>query len=821
MFTLFAAVTLALGIGATTAIYSVVHALVLRPLDITDIDEVVNIYHSRPPGSGPMISMAWADLQDLRGQQTVFSGVMAFCRFRQPVTGSGVSDFVMGEIVTGNYFDVLRIRAGVGRVIQPADDRPGAPPVVVVSDAFWRQKLAGDPGIVGRRIKIGGATFTIAGVAEPKFRGVDMPNVMPTPMWIPVSAMNGLDPMLAPERMADREARQFYVKARLADGRTFEDAVREVAAIAGRLDRAYPIGTDVDARFRMPYMTERQWYVMHAADLHMHESVDPQAVPMAIAVMAAVGLVLLVACTNLANLMLARQAGRAHETAVRLALGASRLRLVREHLVEGVMLAAIGGFAGLLVGRALMVWLTGSIHAGPAVTIEIEPRLNVPVVLVAAGATLVTLLVFALVPAVRSARTDVRSALVADSGQAALPRWRGRRLLIAAQVTVSTVLIALAMLSVQQMRLTLAHDFGVDLDHVAAAQVDFGAVHYDEVRARATLDRVAARIGGLSGVTGVAVASGLPLGSMSRNVYFATPEQPFVGDRIAGSARLVAGSPDVFRVLGVPILEGRGFDARDVAGAERVAVLSRVAARQIFGATAAIGRVAQIRRQRRVGEPDPPVEAAKVVGIAGDTDSTADGRRDRGVVYLPFSQHYESTMAVVARTEGDPSGLTGTLRSAVTGVDPDLIVLDAGTGMALAGADNLTSRITATVAGLLGLLALALAMAGLYGVLSHVVARRTRELGVRMALGADAGRIARQVLIEGVSPVVGGLVLGLTLGAIARLLLRPFVARLFPAMDATVLLIVPVPFLVAAMVACYLPARRAARVDPNVALRVL
>jgi putative ABC transport system permease protein len=822
-FTVFAVVTLALGIGATTAIYSVIYAVMLRPMDVPEADRLVNIYHSPLTGvagaSLPTIGFSLPDYQDLRSNQTSFSALSAWWRFREVVVASGVGAVVTGEIVGGDYFSMLGVMPLSGRLIRPEDDRPGAPPVVVISEDFWRRHFGADPGAVGRTVKIRDGVFEVIGVAPAQFRGVDIPNLMATPMWIPLSS--GVDfPESGPEIAQDRGRRWLLVKARLKPGVSFDHAAAEVAAIAAGVDAATPLPPDDSPQSRnQPGTPTRRWTVIPTTDILLHESVQAVAAPMAWTAMVAVGLVLMVACTNLANLLLARSAGRRHDTAVRLAMGASRARLLREQLVESATLAVAGALGAALVARGVMTWLTAEISVGRAFVMNITPVVHPSVLAVAAAATLLSLLVFGVMPAFASTRVDVRELLARDTA-GSTPRWRGRRVLIAGQVAVSVLLVAVAALCVGQIRAAAHHDFGMDLDRVAIVQLDFAKQTYDEPRARQTADTLAAEARLLPGVQAVALSSSLPSGADGPRVGIASAEVGLSSNPRAWLvARQVIGSPEIFQVLGVRLLRGRGFMPADSSSAPRVAVISQATAKRVFGDSDPLGRRIVMRGGRAAGKSADP-DTRLVVGISADVDTGPINRFSAGVVFVPFAQRYEPTMSVVARA-GEPASLVGSLRSMTARVDPELAIIDAGTGVSLAGSTNLMIQVMAGLSGLLGMLALILAMAGLNGVLSHVVAGRTREVGLRIALGADHRRIIRTILLDGASPVVAGIVFGLTLGAIVRLAMRPLFVRLLPAMDVAVLAIIPVLFVASALVACYLPARRAARVDPNVALRHL
>ena len=819
-FTAFAVITLALGIGATTAIYSVIYTAVLRPPDIRDVDRVVNIYHADPIAmgglSGTLSSLSFPDYEDLRRAQTSFSAVTAWARFRQAVFVEGSSDYLIGEMVGGEYFEVMGVDAAVGRTIQPADDRLGAPPVALISDALWRRKFGADPAAVGKTLKLGPVTFEVVGVAPATFRGVDMPNVLPTPIWIPLSSADAIEPTRADD-LRNRERRWLRAKARLKPGVSVQHAASEVLSIGRALDASNPIGTTMERRFRMPPHVRRDWAVIPAAGVLMHESVHRIAGPMAWTTMAAVGLVLLVACTNLANLLLARGAVRRHEISVRLALGASRWRLLRELTIESALIALLGGAGAVVVARAAMIALSSSIQIG-TIALEFTPVLHPSVLVVGLAATLLALLVFGLLPAIHATRADVRQLLASDEANTAAPRWRTRRFLIAGQVAVSILLVVVAALCVQQVAEAANQKMGFDVDRLAVASVDFSAQRYPEERGRKVVDAMLDAARRLPGVEAAALSSGLPIRSSALSTSVATPDTPATSTSSGNYVELVASTPDIFRTLGVLILRGRAFVDADREGTPRVAIISESVAASLFPNRDPVGNEIIVRYGTYAGEPQQPVETCVVVGVAGNTD--AGGGRRGGAVYLPFAQHYEPRMSIVVRTER-PADLLPALRTAIARVDPELALTEFGTANTILGGSGVMLKVMAGTSGLLGTLALVLAMVGLYGVLSHLVARRTREVGIRMALGADRARIMRMMIADGFRPVALGIVAGLGFGALARAAMRPIFVRLLPAVDHGTLIAVPVLFIVFALVACYVPARRAARVDPSVALRNL
>jgi len=819
--TLFAVLTLALSIGATTAIYSVIYATVFKPLDVSELDRLVSIYHSDPDRSGGSLrhlALSSPDLRDLRAGQTVFSDVAAYHPLPLSIVANGSGGQGLGELVTDGYFQMLRIPPRLGRMLQPADDQPNAAAVAVISEDLWQHRFAAEPDVVGKTLKIRGNTFEIVGVAPARFRGLFLPNLKPTDVWLPVSAVALVG---KPARPDDREDRWLLAKARLAPGRTVEEAETAVAGVGRQLDQAQPIGRDIPLRFRSPPDARRSWTVARASDRLVNEQIDPVARRLSLLTLVAVGLVLMVACTTLANLTLARGTTRRRDLAVRVALGASRWELVREQVVESAVVAILGGLASLAVGRAMMLYLLSTtVQVGQGLQISSVPDFNASVLLVAAGSTVLALLVFGLVPALHLARTDLRRLAGSGGAHTVSPRWLGRRILIAAQVAVSVALVAMATLGLRQIAETGRLEAPVDLDRLGLVRLDFANQGWSEDRARVALDRIVEAAARQPGIEAVAVSSGLPIGNAGRLAAFVTPtDRPFDRPKYYGRRlRLIAATPSVFKTLGVAMAAGRPFDASDERDRTAVIVLSQSAAEQIFGTRDVVGRSLLWRKtsaDEAANDPGP----LTVIGVTAEPGRARSGERPELVAYVPFAQCYEPYVALVARTSKKPADALAALKVMMRRVEPELGIVDSGAGTALGGTENMAIAIMVGLSGTLGAVALMLAMVGLYGVLSYSVARRTQEMGVRLALGALPRQVMRLVIGDGIRPVVEGLVVGFAFADLVDMAARPAFRGGLPAIDMTVMLVVPLPFLAAAFLACYLPASRAARVDPNVALR--
>ena len=818
IFTAFAVTSLALGVGVTSAIFSAIQSVMWTPVKVADPSQIVVLvgvtsYSNAPVWRGPVVSRL--DFEDARATTTSFSGLAATTIQVPAMTADGLSVVPTIETVSGSYFDTVQVGPSLGRVLVPSDDRPDAPAVVVISYRFWQTTFAADPNVVGRVVRIAGRPFEIVGVAADSFGGLTYRLMTFTQAWVPLSAAASFTQSSAtpqPEEVL-RNRPQLQVIGRLASGRTVQTASVELTAISKRLDQSWPLTRDLPNGTRMTFA--RAWSAKAASEINAEFSETETSVSAII--VGLVALVLVVACTNLANLVLGRGTSRRHEFAVRQALGASRLRLVREQLIESLLVAGFGALGAFLVVRVLMTVLAVDLPIAQAVVITLTPTLNGTVLLVAGLAMAASLAVFGLAPALQLSRVDVRSVLATDAGTSA-PRWRARRQLISWQVAISAAFFMIAAFGAEVIVAEANHDSGVDVDRLALGLVDFGHAPWTEARARLAIDTILQHGRQQPSLEDIAVASKVPYGLPLPGYLTATTlDRPFSATERGDTFELIAGTPSIFHTLGVSIVRGRAFTDRDDTNAPAAGIVSEEAARELFGTTDVVGR--QLLSRRGITSTDTTVTPFTIVGVARDTDTTHLFSRRGGLVYLPLAQHYEPLLVVIARAAKDPAAVVPTLRRIVSDADPDLALTSAGTGtLMLAGLYALV-RILATLSAALAALAMVLSMAGLYGVLTHLIARRTREIGVRMALGADAGRIRQLIIADGMRPVAAGLVLGLFFGVLARLAIRAIYRVPLGPMDAVAMAVGLVPLIVSALLASYLPARRASSIAPNVALR--
>jgi len=807
LFTVFAIVTLAVGIGIATASYSFIYSLARIDPGVRDRAGLVAVRQSRL-SSVITSQLSRPEIEDFVRLQTVFEGVGLWTSFQTSLSGESASRLAIGEAVSGNLFHVIGVNAAIGRTILPRDDQADAPGVVVLSDAIWRKQFDTDPRVIGTPVRMGGRVFEIIGVAPPNFRGLSTFGVA-TSVWVPVATapvFAGTTGGTALDR-TDRERRVLSILARLRADQTLAAAKAEMRVLAQRLDAVSPISNlRGDAR------------VLSARSAFDNSSLAALKVS-ALFVLSLPALVLLVACTNLANLVLSRGVSRQHEFAVLRALGSSRWRMVREQLVEGGIIATAGGAAGVFVASRLLMYMSAVADdvVGGLPEMQMEARLEPAVLVATAGLAVFALLISSLLPALQLTRTSDRQSLSADTGIGLLPKWRGRSNLIALQVTVSVALFLLTALGVTLATVDVPRDARTGFDRVAVISVPFSRQQIDEPRIRRTIDSVLEQVRALPGVERADVAS-LPVAGQHRSALVTSPERPLdlTGQR-APFVSLVASTPGIFRTLGTSFRSGRAFDDRDVASAAPVAVINEALAVLTFGTKDAVGRDLLMR----VNLPNQTVSTVRIVGVVEDT--VGESERIDHALYVPFAQRFVPDVVVVATsTTGDVDSLVTAMRTTLRQVDPDVAVSRSGS------ADEMLRpygygilRMLVGAAGSLAVIALVLSMTGLYGVLSHVVSKRTRELGLRMALGADQRRIAAMILKDGFRPVLEGLFIGLGAAAILRMLLQPSFTAPIAAFDLVAFAFAAVPLLVAGAVACYLPARRAASVEPNVALRNL
>ncbi|HZI17674.1 MAG TPA: ABC transporter permease [Pyrinomonadaceae bacterium] len=801
-FTAVAALTLALGIGANSAIFSAVSAFILRPLPVEDAGRIVRVFETQPGHAGGQqggsldSSFSYPDYLDYRDGARTFEGLAVY-RMEQAALGAGdQNEAVWGEMVSGNYFDTLRVRPALGRGFLPDENEvPGAKPVVVLSHSLWRDRFNSDRSLVGQSVTLNNQQFAVVGVAPEGFTGTKFGLAMD--FWVPVM----MQAQMTRERpwTDSRGDNRLDVVGRLREGVTVEQAEADLTAVTRRLAEAYPESGRKGARAAVIFETEGRF-----------EGAAPVVKLGSGLALGVVGLVLLIACANVANLLLARSTVRRKEIGIRLALGASRWRVVRQLLTESVLLSLLAGGLGLLVA----FWATDLLRSILPVlpyTISFDMSPDGRALLFTLGVSLLTGLVFGLAPALQASRPELVPVL--KNEQVAL-RHGARRLtlrnaLVVAQVALSLVVLVCGGLLLKSFYNAHSIDPGFRVENGLALTINPGLLGYDDERGRPFFRQLRERVEALPGVESAAFGTYLPLsnGSSSTGPLWAEgqPEPP-PGEGTYTLYTVV--SPGYFRTVGIPIQRGREFDQTDRPGAPAAVIVNETLAGRLWPGEDPTGK------RLMLGSRSPNV----VVGVARDARYRTLGEAPRPMLYFSQEQRYDSGVMMVVRTQGDPEPMVKAVRGEIAALDRALPVASVRTlrehmTWALWGV-----RMAASLSLAFGLLALLLAAAGLYSVMAYSVSQRTREIGIRMALGAERGDVLRLVARQGMTLTGVGLALGIV-GAFAATRVLSSILYGVSATDAATYAAIALLLAGVALLACYVPARRATRIDPMEALR--
>ena len=792
-FTVTAALTIALGIGANTTIFSILDALLLRPLAGTVRPNELVLLGRTQQGQG-FDTFSYPDYLDYRDGARSLTAVVATTVVPSHLSTGGASERIRAELVTGNYFAALGTRPALGRLLVAEDSREGAAPVLVLSHGAWRSRFGSDSSLVGKSVRINGTPYTVVGVAEERFNGTRLSGVVDA--FVPITTAMALLPDAGGMR-EQRGAVWLNMFGRLGPGVTPAAAQAELAAIAGGLAARYP-DTNKDRGIRV------------SAGIGLDPSTRSDITRFMTVLFGVVGLVLLIACANVANLLLARGSARARELAVRSSLGASRSRLVRQLVAEGLLLALLGGVAGVALGALslrFVLRLPVFVNSFNGIAVTVDPR----VMAFGVAAMVVSGLLFALPPAFRTSRVDLVTALKLGTPGSGDGRSRLRSGLVVAQLALSLVLLVAAGLFVRTLQALYRIEPGFDTRQVLVASLDPGLQGYDEARMTRLFEEFQERVRALPGVEHAAMCFIVPLGGGGWDTRVYPFDAKPTADDPGIKSDINAVFPGYFETLGMRLLNGRDFTASDRAGTPAVAVVNESLAEQLWPGRNAIGE------RFRVGRDG--AQLLEVIGVVQTARYRSLVEPPRPFFYRPFAQAFRASMTVHVRVaSGDPYTVLPGVRRVLDELDRDLPLSRVTTlEQRLSGSVG-AQRTAAMLVGMYGALALVLAAVGLYGSMAYSVSRRTREMGVRMALGARSSEVRRHVLAQAARITGMGVALGLVAALPATRLVRSQLFGVQPS-DPVTLTGVIVVLATAAIVAAYVPARRATRVDPVVALR--
>jgi predicted permease len=798
--TAFVVITLALGIGMTSATFSMVDALIFRPYPVPHPSNVVSLAGTTHDSA--IEDFSYREYMDIRDNTKSYDGVIAYADMQAVgySAETGVTPRVKGGMmVSGNFFQVLGVEPRLGRGFRADEDQvPGRNAVVVLGPDFWRHQFAADPAVVGRTIRLNGTPFTVIGVAPDSFPGL---LVFGHPdLYVPLAMAHVFSTNIDKNFFEDRDDRELNVKARLKPDASLQDARNELALLAKGFERDYPKvtrsrGAAVYTQFQTRTAEDQNWKFG--------------------VVFAILGLaVLLVACTNVAGLLLSRARERAREIAVRLALGAGRLRLIRLLLTESLILAILGGVAGIAIGYGVIEWF----HSKDTIIFATELPVAVPfqmdtrVLLLCVGLAVLSAFLCGLAPALQSTRVDLVNALKsADVDVPGRKRLWGRNMLVVAQVATSLMLLTASFLMARAFQHDLLVGTGFTKDHLLMTSFDPRLIQYNATQTQQFYRLLAERMRETPGVQSVALTQNIPMGTDEFDgVTFVPDGFTMPPDRANFTSTMDTIDEGYFQTMGVPILRGRAFLATDTADAPRVAIVNAHFAKHYWPGGDAVGK--RIRLDNSAGAP------VEIVGIA-ETIKYQTMSDPMDFVYMPLAQHPVARMVLMLRSSGDPLQLVQPVKDAVRSLDPNLPLLHTQAyeefylNQAVRG-----PQIAIDLVGTMGLVGLLLAVAGLYGLVAYNVSRRTREIGIRIALGALRADVLRLVMGKGFVLVGIGTGLGLVMGFALERLMN---SMLFNSggVDVVAYLIVVPSLFVVAMLAAYVPARRACRIAPTQALR--
>jgi predicted permease len=790
-FTLLAVISMALGIGANTAIFSLVDTVAFRPLPVRNASELQELYGTLHNGADYTLQ-SYLNYKDYRDRNQVFTGLIAYRIAVASLSHNGNNERVWGTMASGNYFDVLGVPPLLGRGFLPEEDQtPKSHPVVVLSYGCWQKRFASDPAIVGRTVLVNNVPFTVVGVARKGFIGTDV--AYNPEFWTPMM----MSPVIEPgsnwlESRADDNS---FVVGRLKPGVTKAQAQASLRALTFEMGKENPkenAGRGIELIPPGLFIPDIRNGVFAFT-----------------AVLGAVGfLVLLLACVNLANLLLARATERRKEIAIRLAVGASRRRLIRQLMTESVMLSLLGGIFGVLVAAAINR-IVQRLDFPVDISLVFDLRIDWRVLSFTLSLSILTGMLFSLIPALQSSKPQLVPALKDETSMAGFRRSRLRNALVVAQITLSLVLLISAGLIVRSLQEAQRMRPGFNPENAVAFSFDVGLQGYDETKGRALQKQALERIQALPGVEAAALVDNIPLSLNYNSATIYLEGQPPTPSAQLPLAIPTSVSPDYFRTMGIS-LRGRDFTDQEERKEDRVAIVNETFAKKFYPGQDPIGK-----RFNFSGAENP---FWQIIGVCGDGKYNSLGEEPKAALFRPQWRDYSTAVSMVARTKSDPKTVLAAMQREMRNLDPTLPLYGLKTLKDHMKIPLFPAKIAAGALGSFGVLALVLAAVGIYGVMSYVVAGRTREIGLRMALGARTGNVRGLILRQGMTLAVIGSIIGLGIAFGATRLLKSVLYGV-DATDPTTFIGVTLLLAAVAMLACWIPARRASRVDPMVALR--
>lgn len=797
--TLVAVITLALGIGANTAIFSGVNAFIFRPLPVPEPDRLVRPVEVTED-RGIADELSYPDFVDYRNQSTSFTGLAAEDMLQVAIDSQDQSDVIWGQVVSGNYFDVVQVKPILGRAFTAEEDSAlGGHPVVVLSHSLWERRFASDPNIVGKTLRLNNRQYQVIGVTPQSFKGTKFG--LSLDFWAPMAMSEELRGSAG--LLAERDSHWMNVIGRLKPGVSLSQASAEVGAIATRLNQTYPDSRATSTQAKVLTELDGRW--------------DEAAVVIKSAgfvAMAIVGLVLLIACANVANLLLARAAVRRKEIGIRLALGASRGRLVRQLLTESLLLSLVGGALGLLVAHWMTNLMQGFIPVLQYNIVNDFFALDSRALVFTAVVSIVTGIIFGLAPAWNSSNPALVPVLKGETEIVQKGKTRRvtlRSSLVVAQVALSLVVLVCAGLFIKSFRKAQQMDPGFDSRNALLVTLNPQLVGYDDDRSRTFYQQAIERVSGIPGVEAVGVTRLLPLGDSSNSNGPILKEGETLARGSAGRDVMTnVVSPGYFDAMQIAFIDGRNFDQRDKKDTQRVVVINQRMAQVLWPGESAVGKRIFIGADSR----DP----LEVVGVVETGKYRSLAEDPKMFFYYPITQRRPASMTLVVRTSTEPRNFVGAIRHEMQSIDRSVPLSSVKTMP-----DHMTwplwgPNMAASLSLAFGVIALLLSSVGLYSVMAYVVSQRTREVGIRMALGASRQNVLKLIATQGMKLAV----VGTTIGILLSLALVKVMSSLLIGIsgyDVTTFLIVSLLLILVAFVACYLPARRATKVDPLIALR--